>query len=316
MPDQVASTPKIELPEVEMNTYTPKDPVEVPVVESYLCTAESSPNIVRHITFDVSGTKLEGNLVPGQAFGILPPGKNKKGKPHKLRLYSMANSTAGDFGEGKHISTTVKRVIEEFGDEHKLYTGVASNYLCDLNPGDTVKMTGPSGKRFILPKNPTQFNYVFFATGTGIAPFRGMVRELLDKGMENDMVLVFGCPYRTDYLYPELFESLEKKHSNFRYLKNVSREDRRPDGSKKYVQTSITDDRDVMAPVLQKDNTLIYICGLKGMETGIYQLLAQEGYMDYMKLKDKIKDVDPAEWGWDDMKKGIKPSDRMFLEVY
>jgi ferredoxin--NADP+ reductase len=70
----------------------------------------------------------------------------------------------------------VKRTIDEF--EEKIYLGVASNYLADLKPGDKVLMTGPSGKRFLLPENAEDFNYILFATGTGIAPFRGMIMEL------------------------------------------------------------------------------------------------------------------------------------------
>ena len=43
----------IELPEVELNIYSPKQPAEVTIVENFVCTAENSPNIIRHITFDL-----------------------------------------------------------------------------------------------------------------------------------------------------------------------------------------------------------------------------------------------------------------------
>jgi ferredoxin--NADP+ reductase len=92
--------------------------------------------------------------------GILPPGKNKKGRDHKLRLYSISSPTSGESGNRHLISTTVKRTIEEF--EEKLYIGVASNYLADLKPGEKVKMTGPSGRRFLLPENEKDFNYINF----------------------------------------------------------------------------------------------------------------------------------------------------------
>lgn len=57
------------------------------------------------------------------------------------------------------VSTTVKRSIDEI--DGKLYLGVASNYLSDLKPGDKVQLTGPSGKRYLLPENAQDFNYVF-----------------------------------------------------------------------------------------------------------------------------------------------------------
>jgi ferredoxin--NADP+ reductase len=306
--------PELTLPEVELNIYGPKDPVEVTVVENYVITKESSPNFVRHITFDISGTELVGRVQVGQSIGIIPPGKNERGRDHKLRLYSVSSPNGGENGQPHLISTTVKRTIEEL--DNKLYVGVASNYLADLQPGDKVKMTGPSGKRFLLPENPKEFNYLFFATGTGIAPFRGMIMELFEKGdFQNDCALIFGCPYRTDLLYSDYFEQMAQEHSNFHYLKSISRENRRKDGSKHYVQTKIEDEEELLLPILQKNNTLIYICGLKGMETGIYKELLRLDLEEYLDIRKKLpENLNEIPRG--DIKKFIKPSDRTFEEVY
>lgn len=305
---------EIVVPEVELNIYSPKDPIEIKVVENSICTSESSPNFVRHITFDVSGTELEGRVRVGQSLGILTPGTDERGKPHKLRLYSVSSPTNGEGGKRHLISTTVKRTIEEI--DGKLYTGVCSNYLADLKPGDTLMATGPSGKRFLLPENAMDFNYVFFATGTGIAPFRGMVKELLENDYSGHIALIFGCSYRTDLIYSDYFQELDAQHENFHYITCISREDRRPDGSKKYVQSSIEDCQSQLNPIFELENTLIYLCGIKGMETGIYQTLAKQGFMDYLTLKDDLTVKDPAEWTNEDIKKKVKPSSRMFEEVY
>lgn len=301
------------LPEVEMNIYSPKDPVEVEVVENYIVTKESSPNIVRHITFDVAGTDLESRIRVGQSVGILPPGEDENGRPHKLRLYSVSSPTIGEHGKKNLVSTTVKRTIEEL--ENKLYLGVASNYLADLQPGDKVMMTGPSGKRFLLPENAEEYNYLFFATGTGIAPYRGMIKELFEDSYDNDCALIFGCPYRTDLLYSDFLEEMDKQHENFHYLKSISREARRKDGSKFYVQSQLEDEEELLAPILKKDNTLIYICGMKGMEIGIYKQLVRLNLLDYVQIRkdlpDSLDDI-PS----DKFKRYIKPSDRTFEEVY
>jgi len=304
---------ELKLPEVELNIYSPKDPVEATVVENYIVTRESSPNIVRHITFDVSGTELENRIRVGQSIGILPPGKDGSGRPHKLRLYSISSPTGGEHGKKHLISTTVKRTIEEF--DERLYLGVASNYLSDLKPGDKVWMTGPSGKRFLLPKNARDFNYLFFATGTGIAPYRGMIKELFEEDYTNDCVLVFGCPYRTDLLYSDFLDEMDQKHENFHFLKSISRENRRQDGSKYYVQTQLEEEEKLLLPILQKENTLIYICGMKGMEIGIYKQLVRLNLLDYVQIKKELPpslDDIPA----DKFKRFIKPSDRTFEEVY
>lgn len=306
---------EIKLPEVELNIYTPKDPVEVPIVENYVCTKESSPNFVRHITFDIAGTNLEGHVQVGQSIGILPPGENEKGRPYKLRLYSVASPTKGENGKSNLVSTTVKRTIEEW-ENNKLYLGICSNYLADLEPGDTVKLTGPSGRRFLLPEEPKNFNYLFFATGTGIAPYRGMIMELLEAGIKNEIILVFGCAYRTDLIYADFFEKMNEEYPNFHYLPYISREDRRVDGTKKYVQTCLWDDAELIDPVLEKENTLLYICGLKGMESGIYRGLAEKGLEEYLDIRKDARDKKPDEWDENDLRRHVKPGSRTFVEVY
>lgn len=307
--------PEIKLPEVELNIYTPKNPVEVPIVENWICTKEDSPNFVRHVTFDISGTDLEGHIQVGQSIGILPPGKDENGRDHKLRLYSVSSPTEGEDGKSNLVSTTVKRTIEEL-DNNELYLGVCSNYLADLQPGDKVRMTGPSGRRFLLPENAEDFNYVFFATGTGIAPYRGMVMELLEAGIPNDIILVFGCAYRTDLLYANYFEPLDEEYSNFHYLPHISREARREDGSKKYVQTCLWDRAQLMDPILEKENTLMYICGLKGMESGIYRALGQKNLDEYLDIREPAASKRPEDWDEKDLKRYVKPSSRTFVEVY
>ncbi|MEX0844704.1 MAG: hypothetical protein WD022_05460 [Balneolaceae bacterium] len=306
---------EIVLPEVELNIYTPKDPTEITVVENYICTKENSPNYVRHITFDVSGTELEGRVRIGQSIGILPPGENEKGRPRKLRLYSVSSPTKGEGGKSHLISTTVKRTLEEL-ENGKLHAGVCSNYLADLEPGDKVKATGPSGKRFLLPENAMDFNYVFFATGTGIAPYRGMIMELLENGFDGKIALIFGCAYRTDLIYADLFSKMDKENDNFTYIPCISREDRRPDGSKYYVQSSIEDHQEKLHPILEQENTLIYLCGLKGMETGIYQNLAKNGFKEYLVIKGDFAEQHPDDWDWEEMKRNVKPGPRTFEEVY
>lgn len=306
----------IQLPDVKLNIVRPKQPIEVPIVENRIATKNASPNFIRHITFDLTGTELEGNVIAGQSIGIVPDILDKDGKYPKLRLYSVASPTRGEDGEGKLVSTTVKRLVDEHWEDRSIFMGLCSNYLSTLKPGDKVKITGPSGKRFLLPQNPEKYNYLFFATGTGIAPFRGMVMDLMEKKVQTEIALVFGCAYRTDLLYSEYLQPLAESRANFHYLKSISREDPRKDGSKHYVQTKIEDESDLLHPVLKKDNTLIYVCGLKGMETGIYKLLAKYGFTDYLKISEKIAGKDPDDWDAGDLKRNVKPSNRMFLEVY
>jgi len=72
------------LPEVQMHLHAPGDPGEAVVVETRRCTASSkAAGVIRHVALDISGTKLAGNFRAGQSFGVLPPGLDQNGKPHK-----------------------------------------------------------------------------------------------------------------------------------------------------------------------------------------------------------------------------------------
>ncbi len=309
--------PEIIYPDVAVNLYKPNNPVEVPVVENRLATLEVSPNIIRHITLDVSGTELEGNIRSGQSIGCIPEGFTERdGKPAKVRLYSISSPSSGEDGNPGLVAITVKRVIEEDRLTNNLFLGLCSNYLSNLKPGDTLKITGPSGKRFVLPENAGDFNYVFFATGTGVAPYRGMITDLLKNGFKNQMALIFGSPYRTDLLYYDFFRELSVRHDNFHYLTSISREGTRPDGTKHYVQYQLLDSREVLQPIVSQKNTLVYVCGLKGMELGLFQIMAREGYLDYLRIDEEIRDKPPSEWVIDDLKKRIRTSERLFVEVY
>jgi len=308
-----------ELPDVTLNAAKPNAPVTARVVSNERCTGRKAAGFVRHISFDVSGTPLAGIVRPGQAFGILPPGVDENGKAHKLRLYSASNPTGGEDGEGNVIATTVKRTIDEHWETGKLFLGVASNYLCDLAPGDEVKLTGPAGKRFLLPAEPDLHDYLFFATGTGIAPFRGMIRDLLDSDVQSRVTLIMGAPYQTDLLYHADLLALEQRHDNFRYITALSRE-RQDDGhDPMYLHRRIDTHRDTLLPLLASRRTLVYICGLAGMELGIFKSLARllpEHELDqYLRVQDGTPS-DPDQWDRSMVPKLIGPTPRVLMEVY
>jgi len=310
-----------ELPEVQQHLVRPTDPVVGTVTASRVCTkSKKAAGFVRHIEIDVSGTPLEGAWVSGQSFGVVPPGETDKGKPHKLRLYSIAAPTGGETGDGTIISTTLKRVVDEDWDNHTLMTGVCSNYLADLQVGDKVNLTGPAGKRFLLPANPADHNYIFIATGTGIAPFRSMLGDLEKAGMPSRVDLIMGAPYESDLLYDNDFKELAEDYPDrFHYRTAISRHLTPNQPKKLYVQGRLQEDAPVLTEILKSDRTLIYICGIAGMELGILKTLAEildpDSLSQYMTIDPAIG-TDPAGWDRKMIPRQLKPTKRMFLEVY
>lgn len=310
---------EIELPEVQMHVVRPTDPVLGTVVSNDVCTNPKAAGFVRHVSIDVSGTPLAGGFRAGQSFGVLPPGADANGQPHKVRLYSIASPTRGEDGHGRVVATTVKRTIDEHWETHKLFLGVASNYLCDLQPGDKVRVSGYNGKRFLLPARPNEHDYLFFATGTGVAPFRGMCMELLESGCTSRIALVMGAAYQTDLLYDAFFRDLARRHSNFLYLPAISRQSQEDGKPPMYVQQRLATDGDRLLPLVDGPRGLVYVCGVAGMELGIFQELARllpEAARDQYVQCDPDALHDIKNWTRRMIHKQVRPTRRVFLEVY
>ena len=316
------------LPDVEMHLVPPTDPVVGRVVENIPCTKGKSASFVRHIAIDVGGTPLEGGFKAGQAFGVVPPGKDEKGRPQKVRLYSISAPSNGEDGSGRVLSTTCKRVLEEVdvkgADQdrelkHQLFAGNCSNYLCNLQEGDEVLVTGPAGKRFLLPEDPERHDYLFLATGTGIAPFRGMIKDLLGstEPSKSDIHLVMGVPYTTDLLYDEYFIELAANLPNFHYHTVISREIR-PDGEPGgYIHHYLDRQIQLHEGLLANDRTLVYMCGLAGMQLGVFKMMAQRGLGNaYLKVKPDYSEVAPEDWDSSSIRRYVRPTHRCMLEVY
>lgn len=156
---------------VPVNIYRPKDPFIGKCLENYPLVAEGGSGIVQHLTFDLSGGDL--HYLEGQSIGIVPPGTDENGKPHKLRLYSIASTRHGDKGDDKTVSLCVRQLEYKHPETGETVYGVCSTYLCNLEVGADVAITGPVGKEMLLPDDEDA-NIIMLATGTGIASVSGV----------------------------------------------------------------------------------------------------------------------------------------------
>ena len=283
--DKPADLRLLPIPEAALNLYTPKNPFSSEVVSKYRITDGSSPNCSWHIVLNLKGSKMAGKYRIGQSIGAVPEGRFNdpsfnyvhSALNNKIRLYSIASACWGDDWRGETVSLCVKREIKEDQETGELVLGAASNFICDAKPGDKMAITGPVGKSFLLPDNPLDRDYVFVATGTGIAPFLGMIIELFNQGFEREVWLLFGVPYSTDIMYNDAFRYFADRHPNFHYVTAISREERNARGGKLYVQDCLEVHQDILAPMLERPDALFYLCGLKGMEYGIYPWLYRIG---------------------------------------
>jgi len=325
----------VEGRELPWNIFSPKAPYQGKVVANdkhpHTLTQQTGDANweTAHVTFDHDG---KVPYVEGQSIGVIAPGPDKKGQtPAKIRLYSIASSAVGDDETSKTVSLCVKRVVEVDGEhanrevgedkpdkagthfpESKVYRGVCSNHICDMSAGDEVLITGPTGAEMLLPEDQ-ESSIIMLATGTGIAPMRSYLRLLFnDKaGAASDgsrkfkglAWLFMGVPYSKSLLYDdEHVEYKEKYPEQFRYDYAVSREDKNAAGQKMYIQTKMAEYTEELWELMQKPNTHVYMCGLKGMESGMEECFSP------------IAEKSGLEWK--EFAKTLKKEHRYHVEVY
>jgi ferredoxin--NADP+ reductase len=144
------------------------------LVSSERITGGESDEEVRELVLDME--RPETPLRVGHSIGVLAPGGREFGQEHHFRLYTVADRPEPAGGQTR-IRIAVRRCsyIDEFSGER--YDGVASNFLCDLQPGDGLLVTGPYELPFGVPEE-MDANLVLIGSGTGIAPFRAFVKHL------------------------------------------------------------------------------------------------------------------------------------------
>ncbi|VEP13583.1 Ferredoxin--NADP reductase [Hyella patelloides LEGE 07179] len=284
---------------VPVNTYRPKNPFVGKCSDIYDLVDEGGIGTCRHMTFDLSGGEPQLEYVEGQSIGIVPPGEDKDGKPHKLRLYSIASTRHGDNLEDHTVSLCVRKLEYNHPETGEHVEGVCSSYLCSLKPGDDVTITGPVGKEMLLPDDEDA-NIIMIATGTGIAPFRAYLWRMFKEGDKNPDYnfkgfawLFFGIPKTPNILYQEELEKLTQEYpENFRMDYAISREQKNSEGGKMYIQHKIAEHADKLWEMIQNPKTHTYICGLKGMEGGIDEALsaaASKHDVDWVAYRKQMK---------------------------
>jgi len=251
-----------------VNLYTQRAPALATVMGNYRVTDIAAESDTRHIVLDFGAAPFP--VLEGQSIGILPPGADEHGRPHHARQYSIASPRDGERPGYNNLSLTVKRVTVDH--EGKPVRGVCSNYLCDVKRGDQVQVIGPFGNTFLMP-NHAGSHLLMVCTGTGSAPMRAMTerrRRRRGKGEGGKLMLFFGARTQAELPYFGPLMNLPRDFIDINFAFS-----RTPGQPRRYVQDAMRSRAAEVGALLEDGNTFTYVCGLRGMESGVLEALRE-----------------------------------------
>jgi CDP-4-dehydro-6-deoxyglucose reductase, E3 len=184
------------------------------------------------------------------SFNLTPPG----GERLMIRPYSIASPP----NESDRITLVFNRV----------QGGRGSTYLFNLREGDTVVFEGPQGSFYLRER---MRNVLFVATGTGIAPIRSMLLDLVNNGYAGAATLYWGLRSQRDVYYQQEFEALAARYPNVSFAIALSRPEA---GWQAYAGrvTGLVDAR-----VTSVKNLDVFLCGNHAMIRDVTHIIQAKG---------------------------------------
>lgn len=131
------------------------------------------------------------------------------------RAYSIASKPQD---QGK-IVFNIRLAVPPPGSDGHIPPGVVSSYLFNLEPGDSINVSGPFGDFAV---QETEREMVFIGGGVGMAPLRAMIHEQLAAGTRRKLSFWYGARSGSDIFYEDEFKSLAATHENFAWTLALS----------------------------------------------------------------------------------------------
>lgn len=148
--------------------------------------------------------------------------------------------------------------------------GAGTTYLFEqIKVGSELTLRGPQGV-FCLPAT-LEKDLFFICTGTGIAPFRSMVKYIqLHQIPFKKIYMVFGCRNKADLLYYDELTELEIRMPGFHYHPVLSRE---------HWENHNGHVHDVYKPLCaDRQDAYFFLCGWKQMIDDAKVQIQEMGY--------------------------------------
>jgi ferredoxin-NADP reductase len=206
---------------------------------------------VFQLDFKTQGERFD--FEGGQFISVVIPGAGPNGRDLR-RAYSIASEP-----ENPTLQLCVK-IVEG---------GPGTTFLKQLRPGDEFRIFASYGNFVYKPKEGR--NACFISTGTGLAPFRSMIRsEKFKKNPPTQTWCLHGVRYVSEILYDDEFKSLI---DDLNWIPAVSR----PEQSWSGFKGRVTDFLRQIRPDFPWKETDYYLCGGSAMISEVKSILSENG---------------------------------------
>lgn len=248
---------------------------------------------VRDIILEVDHHAFDFKI--GQSIGVILRGPHDEiGHPHHFRLYTVAGTPYINQQVKPEIRICVKRCnyIDEYSGER--YNGIASNYLCDRKPGDTITICGPFGNPFPLPADKNT-HLILIGMGTGIAPFRALVKHIYEdiKDWKGKVYLLHGARTGLELLYMNNRRDDFAQYYDEPTFQAITSLSAHPEWADPMAADYALEDRaDEILHMVLEENACVFIAGLKNVAETLDQLFASRVGPDeaWHHVKDNLRE--------------------------
>ena len=160
--------------------------------------------------------------------------------------------------------------------------GICTTYIFQhLKQGDRVTINGPYGDFYL---RDTDSEVVFIAGGSGMAPIKSMLNDMVEKKIDRKISYFFGARSVRDLFLVEDMRELEKKLPNFSYIPALSEplEEDKWEGETGLIT-------DVLSRHLNSGKNIeAYLCGSPGMIDASVAVLTEMGLDEKLIFYDKF----------------------------
>jgi Na+-transporting NADH:ubiquinone oxidoreductase subunit F len=160
--------------------------------------------------------------------------------------------------------------------------GICTTYVFKyLKVGDAVTVNGPYGDFYL---RDTDARILFVAGGSGNAPIKSILYDMLESNNQREILYVFGARSARDLFLVDEMRDLEQKLANFKYIPSLSQP--LPEDSWKGETGRVTE---VLERYIDSgDNTEAYLCGSPGMIESTVDVLLKKGIPEEKIYYDKF----------------------------